>query len=150
MDMELRPIIPKRKIVDADRVHRALSDEMYRFVAKFSDILQTYPPDIPSGYRRSLALAASWKHEVQTRPDLIVGIVGSDPSVLTGTIHHRRLKGGGKGKGYLPKKAYARYVMGKKQARLMKSRGWRKVGDILKKEWPGQVRRFRQVINAAK
>ena len=150
--MEIRAITPKRPIVNVPRVHRALHEEMYRFIIKLEGKFKDYPAQRPttSGYQRSGALKHSYHHEVTARPGLIIGRLGSDPRVLTGTLHYRKTKRGRRGKGYYPKRGYAPYVMGKKQSREMKRRGWKKVGDILKKEWPGQVRRFQRAVNRAR
>ncbi len=152
MDIELTPIMPKRRIVDADAVWRGLAQEMSRFVTRFREKVATYPPDQPteSGYRRTKALGRSFSSKVESRPNMIVGKVTSDPTVMTRTPHTRRLKSGRMSKPWFPKKGYAPQVMGKRQSALMASRGWKKVGDILKQEWPGQVRRFRQAISRVK
>lgn len=152
MPMELIPITPKRRILDADRVCRGLAQEMYRFVTKFKEKAATYPPDQPtvSGYRRTMALGRSFSSKVESRPGLIVGTVASDPTVMTGTPHTRRLKSGKMSKVWFPKKSYAPYVVGKKQSRVMASRGWKRLKDTLGQEWPGQVRRFQEVIGRLK
>ena len=126
---------------DAERIAR-------KFLGDLHDKIQTYPPDLPTitGYRRTGTLGRSVKKEMKVRPALIVGQVGSDPAAFRQAYHQRRLKGGGLGKPYKVKRPYARYVIGPEQSRLMKSRGWKKAGDILKEAWPGQLRRFKRVI----
>lgn len=148
----MTPIRPKRRIVDADAVWRGLSQEMYRFVTKFREKAATYPPDQPtvSGYRRTKALGRSFSAKVESRTGLIVGKVTSDPTVMTGTPHTRRLKSGKMSKPFFPKKSYAPYVVGKKQSQVMAGRGWKRLKGILEQDWPGQVRRFQEVINRSK
>lgn len=151
--MEIRRIVPKRKIINAERVHQGLEQEMYRFVMRMDGKFKEYPAQRPtvSGYIRTGTLKRSYHHEVASRPGLIVGRVGSDPSTFLRAYYWRRSPATGRRLGpYRVKKPYARYVMGKAQSREMAGRGWEKVGDILKKEWPGQVRKFQQVINRAK
>lgn len=151
--MEIKRILPKRKIINAQRVHQALYEEMYRFCRDFTkEEVKPYPTYLATitDYRRTGTLKKSWHFLVTSRPGLIVGQVGSDPATFAQAYYHPRLKSGRLGKARRIKKPYTRYVMGKEQSRLMKGRGWKKVGDILKKEWPGQVRRFQGVINRTK
>jgi len=152
VEIEFKPLMPKKPIVNAQAVYRGLAQEMYRFVTELRKKIAKYPPDQPtvSGYRRTTALGRSWSPSVERKPALIIGRVTSDPTVMTRTPHQRRLKSGGLSKPWFPKKSYAPYVVGKRQSRLMAGRGWKKVGDILKKEWPGQVRRFQGVINRSR
>lgn len=152
MRMEFKPILPKKPILNAEAVYRALRQEMYRFITEMRKKIAKYPPDRPTktGYRRTMALGRSWSPSIKSTPALIVGRVSSDPTVMISTPHTRRLKSGRMSKPYYPKRGYAPFVVGKRQSRLMGRRGWKKTGDILKKEWPGQVRRFQGVINRAK
>jgi len=151
--MEIKPILPKRKIIHAQRVHQGLFQEMYRFVIRLVEKFKEYPGQRPtvSGYIRTGTLKRSYHHEMSSRPGLIVGRVGSDPATFLRAYYWRRSPATGRRLGpYRVKKPYARYVMGKAQSKEMAGRGWKKVGDILKKEWPGQVRRFQGVINSTK
>ena len=150
--MEIRFIKPKRSLLNAPRILRALHQEMYRFVSTMQDKIDRYPPQraTESGYIRSGALGRSWLHDVKSRPGAIIGRVGSDPSVMTRTPHYRRLKSGRRSKPFFPKRGYAPFVVGKKQSREMRGRGWKKVKTVMDKEWPGQVRRFQGIINRSK
>lgn len=150
--MEIRFIKPKRTLLNAAAVFSALHAEMTRFIIKTHETFRNYPPVQPtvSGYIRSKALGHSWHYSVVGRPSLIVGKVGSDPTVQMRTPHYRRLKSGKRSRPFFPKSPYVGFVMGKRQTREMKGRGWKKVADYLKKEWPGQVRKFQQAINQAK
>ena len=151
--MEIRPILPKRKIINAQRVHRGLTQEMHGFVTRLAQKFKPYPGQRPtvSGYIRTGTLKRSYHHKVESRPGLIVGQVGSDPATFLRAYYWRRSPYTGRRLGpYRVKKPYARYVMGKEQSKEMAGRGWKKVGDILKKEWPGQVKKFQRVINRAK
>lgn len=157
MQMEFKPILPKKPILNAEAIHRALQQEMYKFATDMRKKIAKYPPNRPTktGYRRTVALGRSWSASIKTTPAIIVGKVASDPTVMTSTPHTRKLKGGRDGKGpkkriYYPKRSYAPYVVGKQQSRLMAGRGWKKYSDIFKGEWPGQVRRFQGIINRAK
>jgi len=126
---------------------------MYHFVRDFTkEEAKPYPPDLPTitDYRRTGTLKKSWHFLVKARPGLIVGQVGSDPATFARAYYLPRLKSGRLGKPRRIKKPYARYVMGKEQSRLMKSRGWKKIGDLLKEIWPKQVKRFQRVINRTK
>lgn len=131
-------------------MHKALGDEMYRFVMGLTKKFKPYPAQQPtkSGYIRTGTLKRSWHFRVERRPGLIVGQAGSDPATFLRAYYWRRSPATGRRLGpYRVRKPYAGYVMGKKQSKEMAGRKWKKVGDILKKEWPAQVRRFRQVIN---
>ena len=152
MEIEFKPLMPRKPIVNAQAVYRGLAQEMSRFITDLRKVVAKYPPDAPtvSGYRRTKALGRSWSGSTETKPALIIGRVTSDPTVMTRTPHQRRLKSGRLSKPWFPKKSYAPYVVGKAQSRVMAGRGWKKVGDILKKVWPGQVKKFQRVINRTK
>lgn len=134
-------------------MHKSLGDEMYRFILKMYRKFKVYPAQRPtkSGYIRTGTLKRSWFPHVERRPGLIVGKVASSPEIFARAYHWRRSPATGKRLGpYRGGKSYAPYVMGKAQSKEMKGRGWKQVGKLLKKEWPGQVRRFREIINRSR
>jgi hypothetical protein len=148
----MKVIRPRKPIVNADRIRRDLTEEMRGFIRGLVGDFKEYPAATvsKSGYRRTGTLKRSWFGTVETKPDLIVGRVASDPQTFLKAYYTPLLKSGRLGKARRIKEPYATRVMGKEQTALMKRRGWKKGIDILKGAWPAQVRRFQAVISRAK
>lgn len=151
-ELEVEAIMPKRPIVDAGRMAQALEAEMYVFVQGLRNQFEKYPPQMPtkSGYIRTGTLGRSWFAKTKRTTDTIEGRVASTPAAFGQAYYQRSKKTGKRGRARRGKGSYATYVMGVKQTSEMKRRQWKKAGDVLKKEWPGQVKRFGRCFEAGR
>ncbi len=108
--IRIRPIFPRRALKDTTSLVADLANDIRAVAADGQRWIATYPPQTltATGYVRTNTLKRSWSHTVQTRPDAIVGIVGSNPNIAP----------------------YNRVVQGSPQAKIMQTAGWRGVDGL--------------------
>ena len=108
--IRIRSIVPRRAFKDTTALVADLVNDVRAVAADGQRWIATYPPQTltATGYVRTNTLKRSWSHTVQTRPDAIVGIVGSNPNIAP----------------------YNRVVQGSPQAKIMQTAGWRGVDGL--------------------
>lgn len=106
VNFKIRPIIPKRPIIDILILNRQLQKDMRNTVADGQRFIARYPPQrlTRSGYRRTGTLKRSWSGKTTVSRSRIVGTVGSNANIAP----------------------YNKYVQGppRTQVRRFKRAGW--------------------------
>lgn len=108
--IRIRPIRPRRARKDTTSLVSDLTDDVRSVIADGQRWIATYPPQslTKTDYRRTGTLKRSWSHTMSTRPNAIVGVVGSNPNIAP----------------------YNRVVQGSPQAKIMRGAGWRGVDGL--------------------
>ena len=124
MALQFRAIVPQKfgtKATDAALVYRNVYNEMRDFAGRVNRIVAQYPPQSPTTYVRTGTLGRGWFVKIEQGADIIVYVVNPV--------------------------TYATYVLGPRQSRVMKSKGWKTLEAVANVEWRKTQLRIADIVS---
>jgi len=107
--VQFRPIVPRKPIADLGKA-KLVEAQMRQWAGTTQRKVADYPPQQPTTYRRTGTLGRNTALRV-----------GGDGGDLRAVVQNAT--------------SYAAYVIGTKQARRMRGKGWKTMGEIGFAEW---------------